>query len=157
MLGAFCPNVLYPFAREAVADLIGKGGFPPVYLAPVNFDALYAQKLQEIQAQVATGDRAAPPTRASGHEREQRSLRGTGRRLLGYGTGHPAGPPGAPGTPLGAPAGGHRPPVARPRQRTVSAGHPLSRIPGCTADLGAALEGAPLILVAVPSHAFATY
>jgi preprotein translocase subunit SecB len=56
MLGAFCPNVLYPFVREAVADLIGKGGFPPVYLAPVNFDALYAQKMQEIQAQVATGD-----------------------------------------------------------------------------------------------------
>lgn len=54
MLGAFCPNVLYPFAREAVADLIGKGGFPPVYLAPVNFDALFAQKQQEIQAQVAT-------------------------------------------------------------------------------------------------------
>jgi preprotein translocase subunit SecB len=55
MLGAFCPNVLYPFAREAVADLIGKGGFPPVYLAPVNFDALFAQKAQEIQAQVASG------------------------------------------------------------------------------------------------------
>jgi preprotein translocase subunit SecB len=53
MLGAFCPNVLYPFAREAIADLVGKGGFPPVYLAPVNFDALYAQKLREVQAQVA--------------------------------------------------------------------------------------------------------
>ncbi len=53
MLGAFCPNVLYPFAREAIADFIGKGGFPPVYLAPVNFDALYAQKLQEIQAEVS--------------------------------------------------------------------------------------------------------
>ena len=60
MLGAFCPNVLYPFAREAVADLIGKGGFPPVYLAPVNFDALYAQKMQEVQAQVATGNQGAP-------------------------------------------------------------------------------------------------
>lgn len=59
MLGAFCPNVLYPFAREAIADLIGKGGFPPVYLAPVNFDALYAQKLQEIQAQVADQGQAA--------------------------------------------------------------------------------------------------
>lgn len=54
MLGAFCPNVLYPFAREAIADFIGKGGFPPVYLAPVNFDALYAQKQQEIQAQVSS-------------------------------------------------------------------------------------------------------
>lgn len=52
MLGAFCPNVLYPFAREAIADLVGKGGFPPVYLSPVNFDALYAQKLRETQTQV---------------------------------------------------------------------------------------------------------
>ena len=59
MLGAFCPNVLYPFVREAVADLIGKGGFPPVYLAPVNFDALYAQKLQEVQAQVTGEGEAA--------------------------------------------------------------------------------------------------
>ncbi len=59
MLGAFCPNVLYPFAREAIADLVGKGGFPPIYLAPVNFDALYAQKLQEIQAQVTDPNQAA--------------------------------------------------------------------------------------------------
>lgn len=59
MLGAFCPNVLYPFAREAVADLIGKGGFPPVYLAPVNFDALHAQRMQEIQAQVASSQEGA--------------------------------------------------------------------------------------------------
>jgi preprotein translocase subunit SecB len=59
MLGAFCPNVLYPFAREAIADLIGKGGFPPVYVAPVNFDALYAQRMQEIQAQVASGQEGA--------------------------------------------------------------------------------------------------
>lgn len=56
MLGAFCPNLLYPFAREAVADLIGKGGFPPVYLSPINFDALYAQKLHDMQAQVETAE-----------------------------------------------------------------------------------------------------
>ncbi|HSH30386.1 MAG TPA: protein-export chaperone SecB [Thiohalobacter sp.] len=52
MLGAFCPNTLYPFARETVADLIQRGGFPPLLLAPINFDALYAQQANEVQAQV---------------------------------------------------------------------------------------------------------
>jgi preprotein translocase subunit SecB len=47
MVGAFCPETLFPFAREAVAELISKGGFPQLYLAPVNFNALYAQQLQQ--------------------------------------------------------------------------------------------------------------
>jgi len=54
MLGAYCPNLLYPFAREAVADLVSKGGFPQLLLAPINFDALYAQRLQEEQEAGAT-------------------------------------------------------------------------------------------------------
>jgi len=54
MVGAFCPETLFPFAREAVAELIAKGGFPQLYLAPVNFNALYAQQLQ--QRQVAQPD-----------------------------------------------------------------------------------------------------
>lgn len=49
MLGSYCPNVLFPFAREAINDLIGKGGFPQLLLAPVNFDALYQQHLQQQQ------------------------------------------------------------------------------------------------------------
>ena len=49
ILGAFCPNALFPFAREALATLIGKGGFPPLLLNPVNFDALYFQRLQQEQ------------------------------------------------------------------------------------------------------------
>lgn len=53
MLGAFCPNTLYPFARETVADLVQRGGFPPLLLAPINFDALYAQQVQEVDAQVS--------------------------------------------------------------------------------------------------------
>ncbi|WP_435103098.1 protein-export chaperone SecB [Arhodomonas sp. AD133] len=44
LLGSFCPGTLFPYAREAVSDLTGKGGFPPMVLAPVNFDALYAQQ-----------------------------------------------------------------------------------------------------------------
>jgi len=51
MLGSFCPNVLFPYAREVVSDLITKGGFPQLLLAPVNFDALYAQHLQNVQNQ----------------------------------------------------------------------------------------------------------
>lgn len=53
MLGSYCPTLLFPFAREAVADLVSKGGFPQLLLAPVNFDALYAQHLQESPSQEA--------------------------------------------------------------------------------------------------------
>ena len=42
-----CPTILFPYAREAVSDLVGRAGFPPLYLAPVNFEALYAQQIQE--------------------------------------------------------------------------------------------------------------
>jgi preprotein translocase subunit SecB len=52
MLGSFCPNILFPYAREVVSDLVAKGGFPQLMLAPVNFDALYAQHLQNNQQQV---------------------------------------------------------------------------------------------------------
>lgn len=47
LIGSFCPNTLYPFAREAIADIVGKGGFPQLLLQPINFDALYAQAMQE--------------------------------------------------------------------------------------------------------------
>ncbi|WP_297528101.1 protein-export chaperone SecB [Thiohalobacter sp.] len=57
MLGAFCPNTLYPFARETVADLVNRGGFPQLLLAPINFDALYAQQAAgNVQAQVDPGN-----------------------------------------------------------------------------------------------------
>lgn len=46
MLGTYCPNVLFPYAREAISDLINKGGFPPFYLQPINFEALYAEGLR---------------------------------------------------------------------------------------------------------------
>ena len=44
VLGIACPNILFPYAREAIADLTGRGGFPPVHLAPVNFEAIYQQR-----------------------------------------------------------------------------------------------------------------
>lgn len=46
-LGAFCPNVLFPYARECIDNLVNRGSFPPLMLAPVNFDAMYAQKQQQ--------------------------------------------------------------------------------------------------------------
>ncbi len=52
MLGAYCPNTLYPFAREAVSDLVAKGGFPQLLLTPINFDALYAQNIDKMSAPV---------------------------------------------------------------------------------------------------------
>jgi len=53
MLGAYCPDTLYPFAREAVSDLVTKGGFPQLLLSPINFEAVYAQNQKNVNAQVA--------------------------------------------------------------------------------------------------------
>ncbi|MDH5178715.1 MAG: protein-export chaperone SecB [Gammaproteobacteria bacterium] len=55
MLGSFSPNILFPYAREAISDLAVRGGFPQLLLAPVNFDALYAETLKQ-QAQKAAGE-----------------------------------------------------------------------------------------------------
>lgn len=51
MLGSFCPNILFPYAREAISDLVTKGGFPQLLLAPVNFDAIYAQHVQNSKGE----------------------------------------------------------------------------------------------------------
>ena len=58
VLGAYCPNTLYPFAREAVSDLVVKGGFPQLLLSPINFDALYIQKMTQVEAQAAASEQA---------------------------------------------------------------------------------------------------
>lgn len=47
MLGIFCPNIIFPYARERLTDLIVNGGFPQIYLAPINFDAVYQHQLQQ--------------------------------------------------------------------------------------------------------------
>ena len=57
MLGTHCPNTLYPYARQAIADLIQGGGFPPFLLQPINFETLYAEGLrQRAQQQAQQGD-----------------------------------------------------------------------------------------------------
>ena len=54
MLGVHCPNILYPYARQTVSDLITAGGFPPFLLQPINFEGLYAEGLRQ-RAQQGTG------------------------------------------------------------------------------------------------------
>jgi preprotein translocase subunit SecB len=51
-----CPTILFPYAREAVSDLVGRAGFPPLYLTPVNFEALYAQQMQEQDRKGGNGN-----------------------------------------------------------------------------------------------------
>lgn len=52
LLAVGCPSILYPYARETISDLVTRGGFPPVLLSPVSFEALYAQRQQQGAAQV---------------------------------------------------------------------------------------------------------
>ena len=47
LIGSYCPGTLYPFAREAIADIITRGGFPQLLLQPINFDGLYAQAMRD--------------------------------------------------------------------------------------------------------------
>jgi preprotein translocase subunit SecB len=55
VLGIACPNILYPYVREVVSDVIARAGFPPVLLTPVNFEALFqAQKQAQAQQQPAS-------------------------------------------------------------------------------------------------------
>jgi preprotein translocase subunit SecB len=49
ILAVACPNILFPYVRETISDAINRAGFPPVILAPVNFEALYQQRLMEQQ------------------------------------------------------------------------------------------------------------
>jgi len=50
LLGAYCPTILFPYARETVSDIVSRGGFPQLLLEPVNFDMLYAQQVERQQA-----------------------------------------------------------------------------------------------------------
>lgn len=54
MVGSFCPNILFPYAREVISDLVAKGGFPQLLLAPVNFDALYSQHIAQTEKAKST-------------------------------------------------------------------------------------------------------
>jgi preprotein translocase subunit SecB len=49
LLATYCPATLFPYAREAISSVVGRGGFPPLMLQPINFDALYAQAAESKQ------------------------------------------------------------------------------------------------------------
>jgi preprotein translocase subunit SecB len=53
-LGSFCPNMLFPYARETVSNLVNRGTFPVLNLAPVNFDAIFASYVQKRREQAAS-------------------------------------------------------------------------------------------------------
>ncbi len=55
-LNTLCPHTLFPYARRLITDLVAEGGFPPLVLQPINFDQIYAQRLQEAQAQASTAE-----------------------------------------------------------------------------------------------------
>ena len=58
VVSTVCPNILFPYARETIDNMVVKGSFPPIMLAPVNFDALYAQSKEQ---QASGGNGAAKP------------------------------------------------------------------------------------------------
>ena len=58
LLGIGCPNIIYPYLRANIADVIPRAGFPPVHLAEINFEAFYQQRQQAL-AQAAAGTPAA--------------------------------------------------------------------------------------------------
>jgi preprotein translocase subunit SecB len=55
VLGTICPTTLFPYVRETVDNMVVKGGFPAVHLAPVNFDALFAEAVRQQQAGAQSG------------------------------------------------------------------------------------------------------
>ena len=66
LLGTQCPNILFPYVRQLVSDLVQSGGFPPFFLQPINFDALYAETLRQRAAQQA-GDGELANTEPAGN------------------------------------------------------------------------------------------
>ena len=67
LIGSQCMNILFPYAREVVSDLTARGGFPPLLLSPVNFDALYQQHLQKQSAETESEPNAAVETEPTTH------------------------------------------------------------------------------------------
>jgi preprotein translocase subunit SecB len=56
ILATYCPSALFPYARQIVSDLVQNGGFPPFFLQPINFEALYADQLRRRESAPVQGD-----------------------------------------------------------------------------------------------------
>ena len=55
VINALCPNTLFPYARNAISNLVADGGFPPLVLQPINFEQVYAQRMQQMAAEQQNG------------------------------------------------------------------------------------------------------
>ncbi|MFA5941863.1 MAG: protein-export chaperone SecB [Sinimarinibacterium sp.] len=64
VLGGYCPGLIFPFARETIADLVQRAGFPQLLLQPINFEALYLEHQNRARAQAK---QPAPATAAATH------------------------------------------------------------------------------------------
>ena len=53
ILAVACPNIIFPYVRETISDVVNRAGFPPILLSPVNFDAIYQQRLADQETQLA--------------------------------------------------------------------------------------------------------
>src|SRR3546814_15102134 len=121
ILGTHCPNVLYPYVRQTIGNLIQAGGFPPFLMQPINFEALYAESLRpraEQQAKGADGDGSLTGTEPAGNassppwrERPRRSP------CRAPGPGAPPPPACTPGTAPGPARGGATARAPRPTHR----------------------------------------
>lgn len=60
LLGIGCPNIIYPYLRANIADMITRSGFPPIHLAELNFEAFYQQRLQAMAAEQQKAAEGAP-------------------------------------------------------------------------------------------------
>ena len=67
LLGSQCMSILFPYAREVISDLSVRGGFPPLILSPVNFDALYQQHMQKQANPEEAGQEASPDQAEATH------------------------------------------------------------------------------------------
>jgi preprotein translocase subunit SecB len=68
VMNTLCPSTLFPYARQTISSLIADGGFPPLTLQPVNFEQLYAQRMQQMvneQKQQAGGGAGGEQTVAA--------------------------------------------------------------------------------------------
>jgi len=66
IIGSYCPNILFPYARESVANIVSKGGFPEFLLQPINFDALYAQGMAQAESQAQEQPEGQPASGGNG-------------------------------------------------------------------------------------------
>ena len=63
-INTLCPQILFPYARETIDSLLTRGGFPPLMLAPINFDAVFAQAVMQAQQQAEANATAEKPAEA---------------------------------------------------------------------------------------------